>query len=71
LAGLSGGGTAGVADFFATPAKMKHLAERIAAAAPGKPFPADWEVVIRILVQDGLPVETSAVTLRPLPSAAR
>jgi hypothetical protein len=71
LAGLSGAGTAGVAEFFATPAKIKPLAERIAAAAPGKPFPADWEVIIRIVVQDGLPVETSAVTLRPLPSAAR
>jgi hypothetical protein len=71
LAGLSGAGTAGVAEFFATPAKMKPLAERISAAAPGKPFPADWEAIIRIVVQDGLPIETSAVTLRPVPSAAR
>jgi hypothetical protein len=71
LAGLSGAGTAGVAEFFATPAKMKPLAERIAAVAPGKPFPTDWEVIIKIVVQDGLPVETSAVTLRPAPPAAR
>jgi hypothetical protein len=71
LAGLSGAGTAGVAEFFATPAKMKPLAERIAAAAPGKPFPADWEAIIRIVVQDGLPVETSAVTLRPAPPTGR
>ncbi len=71
LAGLSGAGTAGVAEFFATPAKMKPLAERISAAAPDKPFPSDWEVIIRIVVQDGLPVEISAVTLRPAPPAAR
>jgi hypothetical protein len=71
LAGLSGAGTAGVADFFATPAKMKPLAERIAAAVPGKPFPADWEVIIRIVVKDGLPLESSAVTIRPVPLAAR
>jgi hypothetical protein len=71
LAGLSGAGTAGVAEFFATPAKMKPLAERIAAAAPGKPFPADWGAIIRIVVQDGLPVESSAVTFRPAPPSAR
>lgn len=71
LAGLSGAGTAGVAEFFATPAKMKPLAERLGVAAPGKPFPADWEVIIRIVVQDGLPVESSAVTIRPVRTAAR
>ena len=71
LAGLSTAGTAGVADFFATPAKMKLLAERIAAAAPGKPFPTDWEAIVRIVVQDGLPVESSVVTLRPVRPAAR
>jgi hypothetical protein len=66
LAGLSGAGTAGVAEFFTTPAKMKPVAERIGAAAPGKPFPSDWEVIIRIVVQDDLPVESSAVTIRPV-----
>jgi hypothetical protein len=70
LAGLSGAGTAGVAEFFATPAKIKPLAERIKAAAPGQSFPTDWEAVIRIVVQDGLPVETSAVTIRPVQPAA-
>jgi hypothetical protein len=64
LAGLSGAGTAGVAEFFATPAKMKSLAESIAAAAATKSFPTDWEAIIKIVVQDGLPVETSVVTLR-------
>jgi hypothetical protein len=71
LAGLSGAGTAGVAEFFANPAKMKPLAERIGAAAPGKPFPTDWEAIIRIVVQDGLPVESSTVTIRPVRPAAR
>ncbi len=66
LAGLSGAGTAGVAEFFASPAKMKPVADRIAAAAPGQPFPSDWEVLIRVVVQDRLPVESSVVTLRPV-----
>jgi hypothetical protein len=42
---------------------MKPLAERIGAAVPGKPFPGDWEVIIRIVVQDGLPAETSPVAM--------
>lgn len=71
LAGLSGAGTAGVAEFFATPAKMKPVAERIAAAAPGKPFPSDWQVVFKITVQDKLPVETSVATIRPVPPAGK
>ena len=58
--------TAGVAEFFTSPAKMKPLAERIAAAAPGKAFPSDWEAVMRIVVQDNVPVETSVVTVRPV-----
>jgi len=71
LAGLSGGGTAGVAEFFVTPAKMRPVAERIAAGAPGKPFPSDWQVVIKITVQDGLPVESSVATVRPLPPVGK
>jgi hypothetical protein len=50
---------------------MKPLADRIQAAAPGKPFPTDWEAIVRIVVQDGLPVESSVVTLRPVRPAAR
>jgi hypothetical protein len=65
LAGLSSAGTAGVADFFATPTKMKPVAQRMASQAPGRIFPSDWEVLMRITVQDGLPIETSAVTIRP------
>jgi len=64
LAGLSGAGTAGVAQFFASPAKMRLVQERIAAPARGKPFPADWQVVFKIVVQDGLPLETTPVTVR-------
>ena len=71
LAGLSTAGTAGIAELFVTPAKMKPLADRIQAAAPGKPFPTDWEAIVRIVVQDGLPVESSVVTLRPVRPAAR
>jgi hypothetical protein len=68
LAGVTSAGTAGVAEFFASPHKMKDVYERIRASAPGKPFPSDWEAVIRISVRDGLPLETAAVALRPAPA---
>ena len=71
LAGLSGAGTAGVAEFFTTPAKMRPVAERLAAAVPGKPFPSDWQVVLKITVQDGLPLDTSVATIRPSPPAGQ
>ncbi len=65
LAGCSSPGTGGAGEFFANPAKMKAVHDRIRAAAPGKPFPSTWEVVIKIDVRDGLPVETTAVAFRP------
>lgn len=68
LAGVTSAGTAGVAEFFASPRKMKDVYERIRASAPGQPFPSDWEAVIRISVRDGLPIETAAVALRPAPA---
>lgn len=67
LAGLGGAGTAGVAAFFASPAKMSRVADQLASASPNKHFPSDWEVLMRITVQDGLPVATSAVTIHTIP----
>ena len=69
LAGGSGPGTGGVGEFFANPEKMRVLYHRLRAASPsGKPFPSDWEAVIRIDVRDALPVETALVTVRPAPA---
>lgn len=68
LAGGTSPGTAGVGEFFASPEKMKVLYNRIRAAAPGKPFPPNWEILIQVNVRDGLPVETSALAFRPNPA---
>jgi len=65
MAGCSSAGTAGVGEFFSSPEKMRAVHSRIRAAAPGQPFPANWEVLIRVNVRDALPVETSAIALRP------
>lgn len=65
LAGCSSTGTAGVGEFFSSPEKMKAVYNRLRAIAPGNPIPANWEVLVQVNVRDGLPVETSAIALRP------
>ena len=69
LAGGTSAGTAGVGEFFGSPEKMKVMYNRIRAAAPGKPFPPNWEILIQVNVRDGLPVETSAIAFRPNPAS--
>jgi hypothetical protein len=65
LAGCDSTGTAGVAEFFSIPARMREVYGRIRAASPGQVFPSDWEVVIRIAEHDGVPVGTWIAALRP------
>lgn len=65
MAGCSSAGTAGVGEFFANPDKMKSVYNRMRTAAPGKPFPANWEILVQVNVRDGLPVEGLALALRP------
>jgi hypothetical protein len=69
MAGCSSAGSAGVGEFFANPGKMKSVYNRIRAAAPGKAFPTNWEVLVQVNVRDALPVETVAIALRPEPAA--
>jgi hypothetical protein len=67
LAGCSSTGTAGVGEFFSSPEKLRAVYNRLRAIAPGKPIPANWEVLVQVNVRDALPVETSAIALRPTP----
>jgi len=68
LAGLSSAATAGVGEFFTAPEKMRPVYERIRAATPDKRVPSNWEVLVKITIRDGLPVETSVEALRPAPA---
>ncbi len=69
LAGVTSAGTAGAVQFFTAPAEMRGIRDRIRAAAPDRPFPSDWEVLLRVASRDALPVETAAVAVRPAPEA--
>ena len=66
LAGSTSTGTEGVGQFFADPVRMKKVCDGMRRASPGKPFPAEWEVLIKVTDRDSIPVQTSAVALRPV-----
>ncbi len=65
LAGTTSVATAGAGEFFASPDKMKPAYDRLRGASAGGGFPSKWEVLIKMNVRDGLPLETSAVAFRP------
>ena len=67
LAGLSSAGTAAAGEFVANPNKMNSVYQTLRAG--GHNVPPDWEVLIRVAVRDGLPLETSVIALRPASSA--
>jgi hypothetical protein len=69
LAGIGSAATAGAGEFFATPEKMRPVYDRMRAAAPGKPLPANWEILLKVEVRDGYPAKTSAVAVRPASGA--
>jgi hypothetical protein len=71
LAGVSSAGTAAAGEFLANPKKMSALYETLRGAAGRKNFPPDWEVLIKVTVRDGLPLESSVVAIRPATLVAR
>jgi len=64
LAGRTSAGTYGTGDFFTNPDKMRIAYEKLSDMTQGKPFPKNWEVLIRIKIRDDIPVDTTLVTVR-------
>ena len=71
LAGLANAGTAAAGEFVANPEKMNAVYQSIHKAASGRGFPPNWEVLLKVAVRDGLPLESSVVSIRPAPSDSR
>ena len=65
LAGVSSAGTAGAGEFLANPGKMRLVYESLRKTSGGKDFPENWEVLLRVAVRDGLPLDSSVVATRP------
>lgn len=64
LAGHTSAGTYGSGTFFGDPVKMRAAYDRIVANRTGKPFPQNWEILVRVSIRDGIPVDTALVTTR-------
>ena len=63
LAGISNAGTAAAGEFVSDPEKMKVVHKELRVAA-GKKFPTSWEILLKVAVRDGLPLDASVVSLR-------
>lgn len=59
LAGRSSAGTYGVGEFFFDPQKMQLIVD--ALTPNGKPAPAGWQALIRLKIQEDLPVHADLV----------
>lgn len=70
LAGLSSAGTAAAGEFAANPEKMNAVYESIRKAASGGRFPPNWEILLKVAVRDGLPLDSSVVSIRPVPRSS-
>ncbi|MGC2400842.1 MAG: hypothetical protein WA510_13710, partial [Acidobacteriaceae bacterium] len=64
LAGLTSTGTAGVGAFFADPARMKPVFEKLRLVSSNHSIPPNWQVLLRITARDKVPLHVSFITLR-------
>ncbi len=64
LTGRSTGAASGVAEYFTNPQRMAEVGARILEATDGGEFPDTWELLVRTLVRDRLPLSVSLVSLR-------
>jgi hypothetical protein len=65
LAGISSTGTAAAGEFLSNPHNMNAVYRSIRSSAPAGGFPRNWEIVIKVAVQDGVPLDSSVVASRP------
>jgi hypothetical protein len=49
---------------MADPEKMKTVYNGLRRDAPGRNFPANWEILLKVAVRDGVPLEASVVSFR-------
>jgi hypothetical protein len=64
LAGCTSGGTGGAAEYFADPQKMRASYEKIRLSTRRGEVPANWQVLLRVKVRDGIAVDATHVTHR-------
>lgn len=70
LAGISNAGTAAAGEFVADPERMNIVHKELRQGAAGRNFPQSWEILLKVAVRDGLPLDSSVVSLRAGPASA-
>jgi hypothetical protein len=64
LSGACSYGTLGTGEFFCNPEKMRPVHQALKARSAGKGIPPNYEVLIKILIKEDIPVETTFVACR-------
>lgn len=68
LSGACSYGTLGTGEFFCNPEKMRPVYQALKARSAGKGIPSTYEVLIKILIKEDIPVETTFVACRVGPT---
>ena len=64
IAGITSASTAGAGNFFADPASMHPIYNRLKSMAGRNSFPANWQVLLHVVIRDRVPVRIEPVACR-------
>jgi hypothetical protein len=64
VAGITSPATQGVGEFFCNAARMKQVHERVRELGQGKKLPLDFQILLKVKIEEYIPIETSLVTCR-------
>jgi len=64
LSGACSYGTLGTGEFFCNPAKMRPVYEALRKRSPGNKIPAAYEILVKIVIKENIPVDTTFVACR-------
>jgi hypothetical protein len=65
IAGISNAGTAAAGEFLTNPYKVIAAYRTIRGAAADNEFPPNWEILIKVAVREGVPLDSSVIATRP------
>ena len=64
IAGVTSTGTAGAGIFFSSPASMRPIFDEMKKQAGNGPFPANWQVLLRVTERDRIPIKIVPIATR-------
>ncbi|RPJ58863.1 MAG: hypothetical protein EHM23_16090 [Acidobacteria bacterium] len=64
LSGACSYGTLGTGEFFCDAVKMRPVYEALKKRSPGGVIPAEYEILVKVVIKENIPVDTSLVACR-------